>query len=954
MPNLFPYTNTHELNLDWILQVVKDFQSKYTNFDQTIADALEAIEAAKTGSLEDMQTALTNALSAISTDQAAAQAAIAEDQSAALLALQAALTAALTSITTEQTNATQIIEQLYNTLPASAQEILGRLRVLDTIITGYTPSNSFQWLQGSYIYPEGVTPPTPPEINSTSETFNNYVSSRYMAGVAGQRIRITTDGTILIDVINIWTSNPPGGAPSQFIVEELEVSDTYADVILPLNVTAFSVQLTGPTEESEIAPTDIPGHIDIRWVTDFVGQATIAPKETSNTANVARETGELFFLDGILYAATSDIAIGDTIVTSGSGANCEETTIDEELQEAHGRIEASFEKIPIAIPLQKGKGIDINNGKISTSPLSACPKSLWYADGISKITLDSAIYKMRVLSYTLAGDMSAANAGYIGHSNWTNAYYFPESTKKFALTIRRVDNGAMTDSDVSAAQQAIHALVVSGMYHVSGKMEFGGLNNSNGNATNADYWFNTRSEKTYKVQEKNASIIISMSGAVSNNDTLTVLFYNTSGQCIGYVEGSIPVYNFAMPDNAVYFRLKISPSSAAKRHEYFTLTSCSFIEEVYNFNIINQSVGSSLAFSYEVDNTITTGRLLLPPNYAIDGDKVPLIVFVHGSGGMLAWNSVLGVVYNWSTGEQELTYLPYLQYLANEGFAIFDCYPWTKAKTIPDYTFSPWNIPLQRAAYLRGIEYVCSRYNVDISRVSMICKSQGGHIGQWAIMQHEFPFKSVCLFAPSCGIGMSALFSQKKARQALVEHLDFAGTQEEISAFINNGSTSNELVRSFINKNNVLLLSMNPMTQGITNGALDTLIAESTSGQAGVPQWMLDLGLPAKPEGARNIYPLSGTKTYVKNSFIPSKFWAAFDDDQVSGYTIFGVYYWLANGGSDTAFRQMPTGTGGHHSVDTDENAPKSSGTTALGISYTDIPTAYVEAVEFIRSKCGG
>ena len=198
MPNLFPYTNTHELNLDWILQVVKDFQSKYTNFDQTISDALEAIEAAKTGSLEDMQTALTNALAAIAEDQSAAQAAIAEDQSAALLALQAALTAALTSITTEQTNATQIIEQLYNTLPASAQDILGRLRVLDTIITGYTPSNSFQWLQGSYIYPEGVTPPTPPAINSTSETVNKYVSSRYMEGVAGQRIRITTDGSIQI------------------------------------------------------------------------------------------------------------------------------------------------------------------------------------------------------------------------------------------------------------------------------------------------------------------------------------------------------------------------------------------------------------------------------------------------------------------------------------------------------------------------------------------------------------------------------------------------------------------------------------------------------------------------------------------------------------------------------------------------------------------------------------
>jgi hypothetical protein len=39
--------------------------------------------------------------------------------------------------------------------------------------------------------------------------------------------------------------------------------------------------------------------------------------------------------------------------------------------------------------------------------------------------------------------------------------------------------------------------------------------------------------------------------------------------------------------------------------------------------------------------------------------------------------------------------------------------------------------------------------------------------------------------------------------------------------------------------------------------------------------------------------------------------------------------------------------------MDTDPNALKSSGTTALGIAYTDIPTAYVEVVEFIRNKCG-
>ena len=162
MPNLFPYTNTHELNLDWVLQVVKDFQTKYTTFDQALADALEAIETAKTGSLEDMQTALTAALesisgdlasaqAAISADQASAQAAISADRADALQAVQFALTSALATLTSSEGEATARINSLYNTLPTSAQDIINRMNILDDIITGNTPE-SFVWLQGDYIY----------------------------------------------------------------------------------------------------------------------------------------------------------------------------------------------------------------------------------------------------------------------------------------------------------------------------------------------------------------------------------------------------------------------------------------------------------------------------------------------------------------------------------------------------------------------------------------------------------------------------------------------------------------------------------------------------------------------------------------------------------------------------------------------------------------------------------
>ena len=42
--NMFPYTNFHGLNLDWVIQVTKDFLDQYTNIETTISDGLTALD----------------------------------------------------------------------------------------------------------------------------------------------------------------------------------------------------------------------------------------------------------------------------------------------------------------------------------------------------------------------------------------------------------------------------------------------------------------------------------------------------------------------------------------------------------------------------------------------------------------------------------------------------------------------------------------------------------------------------------------------------------------------------------------------------------------------------------------------------------------------------------------------------------------------------------------------
>ena len=68
-----------------------------------------------------------------------------------------------------------------------------------------------------------------------------------------------------------------------------------------------------------------------KYIKDTAGQAMIAVEETSTTATTAHAINSLFRLDGKLYKTTSAIAIGDTIVYEGNGANCVETNVEGEL-----------------------------------------------------------------------------------------------------------------------------------------------------------------------------------------------------------------------------------------------------------------------------------------------------------------------------------------------------------------------------------------------------------------------------------------------------------------------------------------------------------------------------------------------------------------------------------------------------------------------------------------------
>ena len=338
-----------------------------------------------------------------------------------------------------------------------------------------------------------------------------------------------------------------------------------------------------------------------------------------------------------------------------------------------------------------------------------------------------------------------------------------------------------------------------------------------------------------------------------------------------------------------------------------------------------------------------SGRLALPPNYMMKGNKVPLLVYAHGSGGIDSWTAAI------TSGITSTN----LQYYNNEGFAVFDCFPWGTIPTLSGATWNPFQIPGNERAYIEGIKYVCSHFNVDIENVVLLCKSQGGNIGHWACVESEFPFKAVGLFCPTTDPVLqksNIVFYNEACRSALMQLIDFAGTETEKNTFVSSGLVTNSTVMSFLEKNKGLIVAMMPYAREIQNAqSVDELFDGGLETLDTCPQWLLDLGLPAR-QSAYDLIPKFAEKSYyAKAGKRPIKFWCAIDDAQTSTYGNYAIYQYLLNGGSDAEFRFMTPGTGGHSSMDSANNAEKTSGTTYLGISYSNIAVGCVEAAEFFH-----
>lgn len=211
MFNNWPYTNLNELNLDWILQQVKDIQDKYTDLDSAIAAGVEAVQQQEQTSLQDLDnmkmtivTAIngardialvdvnatkTNAINDITTAQGTAESAIAADKTNAQAAIETDKTAALAAITALGNTWDDHYESLIAAMPADLASLTQTLAILGRILTGES-EQTVTFFLGDYAGGSKTTP-TPA---ATSD-----VSTNMTIGGAGFKFAFTLDDSVDAD-----------------------------------------------------------------------------------------------------------------------------------------------------------------------------------------------------------------------------------------------------------------------------------------------------------------------------------------------------------------------------------------------------------------------------------------------------------------------------------------------------------------------------------------------------------------------------------------------------------------------------------------------------------------------------------------------------------------------------------------------------------------------------------
>lgn len=329
------------------------------------------------------------------------------------------------------------------------------------------------------------------------------------------------------------------------------------------------------------------------------------------------------------------------------------------------------------------------------------------------------------------------------------------------------------------------------------------------------------------------------------------------------------------------------------------------LDDIYIRHGVGKYSPSDITFMFDVGDYNTRGYLKLPPNYDRFGEAVPLIVFVHGSGDFT----------NIDSASMTSLYDEYYNYLRDCGYAVFDCYGWTSK--YPNGSSHTWGVPINMEAYKKGIKHVLKTYNLDGDNIFVSCKSLGGIVAAALALDGTIKIRACGMLAPLLDpLSTGKLGYSRENRVRLAAEWGFEGDWQSVLD-VENDDYDAAAAKAYIATQADKIAGWNPMWKN------------------------MPLPLATKVDNSLNY---KNDDTAYRYCDTPVKIWIAPDDASELYNLSANFVRTLKNGGCIAELRIMPEGTGGHHAVDNDPAAlKKASVTTALGVTHTNVPTAYYE-----------
>lgn len=338
-------------------------------------------------------------------------------------------------------------------------------------------------------------------------------------------------------------------------------------------------------------------------------------------------------------------------------------------------------------------------------------------------------------------------------------------------------------------------------------------------------------------------------------------------------------------------------------------------------SLFNMPARGNINFVYEVfdDESIyyNGGVLKLPPNYSHNGKPVRAIFFSHGSSGIPWTNNNFGAYEN------------YVQYLADEGYAVFDCWDYT-TKYSHLTGGADFGTPIATTSIIQCYKWLVKNFNILDTGVFTSGKSSAG-FRVLNLYGKGMPILACGLLAPAISPRFRGrvLGYGKNGRLQYANEFGFTGDTENLLGQEEYLPAITEDMKEYLRENLPKTVGYYPMWNGLVGATIEELIEAEIN----------------RDSNTHELY-----KSLYRVCPVPTKMWVARDDTVITIEDIESYVQSIKNAHGVAEVRWLPENTGGHNATDTAPEALRvDSITTKLGITHTDIPLAYVELIQWFR-----